>query len=433
VLWGLRGWRAWDELARLAGVAYLLGVATFGVVVVLELVVGVDLSWLSLALTFGLIAAVGLAVGSVQRRPRPTVRGGGARHGLTLTVAVCAALVVLYFEAMFRFARLHGLYAFDAWHFWVPKAKAIYFFGDLDRQFFTTLPHPSYPPLLPALEASAFHFMGAPDVVTLHLQLWFLAVGFVAAIVGLLSPRVPSLLLWPFVLVVLVAPRIASHYEVAPQADFILDYFFALAALLVALWLLEREAWLLVASTPLLAAVMLTKRDGYALAASVLVAALVVSYRERRFAWPRLAAAGAASLASSIPWPVWMSTHDIGGEGPTGGALGALRHLDRAWPSLRLSLSTLFDFQLWLLAAPLAIAAVVLAFAAGLRRLPGYVALVFVFATLGFTWATWSFTFLPITKDEATNPIVRLTGSLILFTLAVTPLLLASAWQGRER
>ena len=63
----------------------------------------------------------------------------------------------------------------------------------------------------------------------------------------------------------------------------------------------------------------------------------------------------------------------------------------------------------------------------------GVVVMFVFFATLGFTWATWSFTFLPITKDEATNPIIRLTGSLILFTLAVTPLLLASAWRGRQR
>ena len=54
-----------------------------------------------------------------------------------------------------------GLYWFDAWSFWVPKAKAIYFFGGLDEEFFTELPGASYPLLVPVLDAAAFHAMGA--------------------------------------------------------------------------------------------------------------------------------------------------------------------------------------------------------------------------------------------------------------------------------
>ncbi|TML23867.1 MAG: hypothetical protein E6G28_02230, partial [Actinobacteria bacterium] len=166
-------------------------------------------------------------------------------------------------------------------------------------------------------------------------------------------------------LLVLAAPRIASHYSVAPQADFILDYFFALAALMVALWLVERETWLLIAPTVLLAAAMLTKREGYLLGACVFVSALAVSYCDRRFAWPRLALAATVAAASTIPWRFWMNANNVGGEGPAGGLRGPLQHANRAWPSLRLALSTLIDYHLWLLVVPLVIAAAVLAFLAG--------------------------------------------------------------------
>jgi len=121
-----------------------------------------------------------------------------------------------------------GLSAWDAWAFWVPKAKVIYFFGELDEQFFRELANPTYPQLVPALEASAFNFMGSVDAVTLHLQFWFLACSFVASVAGLLAARVPGLLLWPFLLLVLVAPRIVGR-SLDPQADFLLDYLFALA------------------------------------------------------------------------------------------------------------------------------------------------------------------------------------------------------------
>ena len=48
---------------------------------------------------------------------------------LTVPTAVFAALVIVYFEALFRSGRLAGLFEWDGWAFWVPKAKAIYYFG----------------------------------------------------------------------------------------------------------------------------------------------------------------------------------------------------------------------------------------------------------------------------------------------------------------
>ena len=92
---------------------------------------------------------------------------------------------------MFRAARLHSLQAYDAWAFWVPKAKAIYFFDGLDEQVFTTAPNATYPPLRPILDAAAFHAMGGADIVTFHVQFWFLVVGAVAAIAGCLHRHVP--------------------------------------------------------------------------------------------------------------------------------------------------------------------------------------------------------------------------------------------------
>src|SRR5205823_10079145 len=136
-----------------------------------------------------------IAAYRLGRRPPPRTRL--RLPGLSLFAAVSAALVAVYLEALFRSGRLAALTEFDGWFFWVPKAKAIFYFGDLDNQFFRELPNQSYPPLVPAIEAAAFRFMGSADVVTLHLQFWFLFVGFVAAVAGVLAPRVPPLFVWP--------------------------------------------------------------------------------------------------------------------------------------------------------------------------------------------------------------------------------------------
>mgnify|MGYP003439602432 CR=1 FL=1 len=81
----------------------------------------------------------------VERAPGPLSRF------LVHAFGIAASGVLLV--AAFRSARLAGLYEWDGWAFWVPKAEAIYYLGRLDAQFFTLLPGSSYPPLLPVLNA----------------------------------------------------------------------------------------------------------------------------------------------------------------------------------------------------------------------------------------------------------------------------------------
>ena len=320
-LFAVRGWRTWGELARLVGLAYLLGVAASGVVWVLELVFGIPFTRLTTLLTGVVLIVVSVGVGRRLGRRLPPASRRPALPRLSLVTAVFVAVAVVVFEALFRAGRLRGLYEYDAWAFWVPKAKAIFFFHGLDEHFFTTLPGPSYPPLVPALEASALQFMGGADVVSLHLQFWFLLVGFFTAVIGLLAPRVPPLLLWPPALLVLVSPQVIGRV-LQPQGDMLLDELVAAAALLVALWLLDRESWQLVAATILLAGGMLTKREGFLLAACIVGAAMVASVRDVRRSWPKLALVGVVAFLPSIPWRIWFETRGLPSDAPEAGGSG---------------------------------------------------------------------------------------------------------------
>ena len=432
LLAGARRQWSWVELVRLSGLGYLTGVAALGVTLSVELVAGVPFRLATLVLTCLGLAIAGLALGRLVGRvdPPPRRRPSG---GLALVAASYGALVVVYLEAVFRAGRLAALSNYDGWAFWVPKAETIYTFGGLDERFFSALPNPTYPPLVPALEAAAFHVMGSPDVVTLHVQFWFFLTGFVAAVAGLLGPRVHAALLWPVLLLVLVAPRVVVR-SLEPQADFVLDYFFALAALLVALWLVERRGWQLGVASLFLAGAMLTKREGQLLAACVVLAALAASWGARRYAWPRIALAGGCAVILAVPWRVWFSSRDLTGEFPSSGLLRLLDHLDRPWPALQSVARALVDYELWLLVLPLAGLAIALALVAGARVLPVYAALVYLLAAAGFVWVLWSFTELelPFVQDEGVNPIVRLSGSLVLLSAGLVPLLLDAAWRGSD-
>jgi hypothetical protein len=425
VLFAIRGWNTWAEVGRLLGLGYLIGVASVGVLCVWQITVGLDLSIISIFVIGVLIAVASTIAGWRLGRRFPTMRWGVV-PSVPIISAVFCALTTIYLEALFRSGRLAGLYEFDAWQFWVPKAKAIYLYGGLDDQFFRVLPNPTYPPLVPVLEASAFHFMGSMDEVTLHLQFWFLVVGFVATVAGLLAPRVPALTLWPPLLLVLVTPHVVD-YALQPQADFLLDELLATSVLLIALWLGEGARWMLLASTPLLAALMLTKREGYMFAACVLLSAFVVTARRRHECWRDLFLVGVVAVAATIPWRAVVAVRGLHGPGSDIGQANPLRHLDRVWPSLRLAIATLFDFHIWLVVMPLLVAALVVAVLQGARVLPLYVALFATLCLAGLTWSTWAFPSFPFTKDPSVNPIVRLTGGLTLAAASLIPLLLAAS------
>jgi len=427
VLFAVRGWRSWGEVARLSGLAYLLGVCGCGCVWVAELVLGIPFTAVTVIVTGAALALLAAVVGRRLGRSMPAPSRPALVASWTLPGAVFAAATLVLLEALFRAGRLRALFEYDAWGFWVPKAKAIYFFHGLDTYFFTTLPGPSYPPLVPALEATSFQFMGSADVVTLHLQFWFLFAGFAAAVAGLLCRRVPALLLWPPLLLALVAPQ-ALGRALQPQADLLLDELVAGAALLLGLWLLDRERWQLVAATILLAGAMVTKREGFLLAACVLAAAFVATLRDRR-SWPALALVAVIAFLPSVPWRIWFETHGLPNDTPEAGGTGLFAHLDRAWPSLKLTVRVLFTYDLWLIVAPLAILAVVAVFLAGRAVLAVYGGLVLVLGVAGFTWITWSFPSLPITENPALNPVIRSVGALVIISAGLVPLLLAAAWR----
>lgn len=431
-LWALRALPRRSDVLRLAGLGYLVGVALFGLLWTQLLVLGVPFDgWAIIATLVGGIA-VACTVGVLLGR-RARHAPGGAGHQLTttalLTTSAGISLVAVLFEAFFRSGRLQGLQAYDGWAFWVPKGKAIFLFGGLDEQVFTTLPGPTYPPVVPILEAAAFHAMGGIDTVTLHLQFWFLVVGGIAAIAGCLHGRASAWVLWPSLLLVLVVPRFGERL-MTPQADVLVDLLFVTAALLLALWLQERATWRLVAAAVLLAGATLTKREGLLFAAVVLGTALVTMLVWNRRGPKALLVVSAAVVAAAVPWRLWYRSRGIGGEGPSDAGLGG--SLDRVLDSLRLSFDVLFDTALWSVLPTVALVALAAAAMWGDRRLAAYVGSLLGLLFLGGAWITYSFVDVPITADEALNPIVRYTGAIVLLAASVTPLLLDSVWHRRR-
>ena len=103
IVFALRGLPRWQDVLRLAGLGYLVGVAAFGVAWTQLLVVGVPFTgWgIAVSLVGGTLAAC--VVGVVRRRALPKLARGVPVTPLALLVtAGGVALVGLLLEALFR-------------------------------------------------------------------------------------------------------------------------------------------------------------------------------------------------------------------------------------------------------------------------------------------------------------------------------------------
>jgi hypothetical protein len=269
--------------------------------------------------------------------------------------------------------------------------------------------------------------MGGIDVVTLHVQYWLVGVGFVWALAGLLSERAPAWMVWPFVLLALVAPRIGERLSI-PEADLLLDFLFVIAAVLVSYWLLDPVRWRLVVTTILLSGMVLTKREGLLLVALLVVAALVASARRWRTAWPALGVSAAVVVLVAAPWRIWYVSRDVAGEGPSEGFIQR-DNLEWLWPAVRRAQDVLWDLGYWSLIVPLAVAALILAALVRAATLVVFFGTLLVLVALGGMWATWVFSRPWITGELGGNFIIRFTGAAALLCVAATPLLLSAAWR----
>lgn len=431
VLVGIRPSLVRRELFRLIGLAYLLGLSALMVALTFCIVVGFPITLLSIVVVFVLILIVGLSTARYRRRGA-TATGGevesGSRGILTVASAVPLGALIVVLESIFRRGRLEGLLEFDGWDSWGPITKDLYFTGHLQPDFLASQPGGTYPPGLSEVLASALHAMGSPDVVTVHLQYWFMALGFATALIGLLSQHVRPGVLMPFVLLVFVMPDIRGR-SIDMYGDLPLGYLVASVALLVWLWLEDREHWSLALVTLISAGAILTKREGVLFVACAIAAGALACWSNRRSAWPRLGLSFLISCSGYVVWSIWLRTHQLhGSTGPDAG-FAFVTDVRRAWDSALVVTKNVFNFDLWLLATTLAVAAVGLALLAGTRRSAMFVGSFLALATVGATVVVWS---TPGIILADVSVVSRIIGTIAISAAALTPVVLQKVLDRRQ-
>lgn len=377
-----------ELLARLP-LAYLVGLASVGIVAAHLALVDVTLGLVELVVLAAVVLFLGLRRARAPAGARNTVsRAPEPRWARAVGVAALLVALVLIGHAWATY-ELRPLLEWDGWAIWGTRARALYEFGGATGPVFTSevyLPL-QHPLLLPSLEAIAYRAMGVYDPTLAHVQLALYAIGFLLAFVALLRDRVP------FALVGLGALAILSAEPVLKQlstnlADVPLAFFVSLGLLGLGRWLASREHWPLVAGALFLGAASLTKSEGlfFALAALLAVAP---------FALGRLRELALAALAVGLivlPWRLFVAVEDLPiveyrfRDALSPGYLSD--HSDRVEPALRGLGAEIFTWD-WGLLVPFAAAAIVAAALARRSALAAFAALWAALAFAGLVLVYW--------------------------------------------
>jgi hypothetical protein len=427
LLYGLGLVRSGRDALRHAGLALILGWAAVGVAESIALILGAPLSrWVVTSIVLA-IGAAGLLLGRrVPSRRLPLVGESGPASWLAVAGA---AVVFVQLAALLRRALGDGApLEWDAWGFWLPKAKSIVDFGGLDTAVggFTSFANPGYPPFVPAVDASAYAFMGNTTASPLALQQWVIAVAFFGALASLLAVRVRPAILWPCLALLALLPSFTVLIG-SSLGDGPLMLLIGLGGACAALWLLDRDARYAALAGLFFAAAALAKNEGLPIAAVIAVTLLVaaVARRPRRPLAPALVLL--APIAALLPWKIWLRVNHVR-------VSPDYRLSDVLDPALlghrfdRLSYAVshlpahMFDPGRWLLAIPLMLAAVLLA--APRRPALSILALAPVVAVpLGLLVIYW-IGYPPVDWYVATTA-DRVVASAVVLAMVFLPLLLA--------
>ena len=429
VLYGIGLVRSGRDALRHCALALVVGWAAVGIADSFALILGAPLSRWVVALLAVAIAVAGVLA---ARRIPPYRLGFVDEPGRWSWIAVAGAgILLVQLAALLRRALAAGAPTqWDAWAFWLPKARSIVDFGGLDTALggFTSFANPGYPPLVPAIEASAFAFMGNTTASPLALQHWLIAVAFFGALASLLSARVRPAILWPCLALLSLLPTFTALIG-SMLGDEPLMLLLGLGGACAALWLLERDARYAALTGLFFAAAALAKNEGLPIAAVIALTMLGagIARRPRKLLAPVLVLL--APIVALEPWKIWLRVNDV--QVSPDFRLSELLHPALLGDRLsRLSYgashlpSHIFDPGRWLLAVPLMLVAVFLA--APRRPSLAILALVPVVAVpLGLLVIYW-IGYPPVGWYVATTA-DRVVASAVVLAAVFLPLLLAEA------
>jgi hypothetical protein len=298
------------QLVSLLPLAYLLGLATLGMLAATAAVAGIRFGRAQSTA----VAAVAFLLLARSFVRLPPGRPAHTRVGVAKLFGWIVAVPLLAY-ALAAFLQRSAFADWDAWAIWDMKARGLYAFGWATPDFFANraydASHLDYPLLVPGLDALVYRWVGGPSTELVRLEFFLIGAAFVGAVWLLLKARLNRADRWHGVLLVLTVPVLLLQLATG-AADVPLATFVALGLLALALWLESGSVPYLNLGSIFLAAALLTKNEGLLDTGAIAIAgiAALALRREWRRVGPFALAIGAAVLPS-LPWRIYVRNHSL--------------------------------------------------------------------------------------------------------------------------
>jgi hypothetical protein len=310
---GLVRMRAGD--LRLAGLSYLAGWALSGTALSFELMAGITLRPATLAITTALIVV--LCTIARRRWPNnaPPAMSWNSSLTATATTLVAGSLITIGAAAALVTA-LSSQWTpeLDLLSVWLPRAEIVYYLHHLDPGQWASFIDPWYPPLVPVMFATTFQFIGGVHPSVLPVQQVLLGIAFVTAVLALLDRYVPRWISFSFMAALMVTPFFWWRLQ-SLMPDATLAYLLVAGATAALIWLHQPNAAWLVLGMVFLAAATLAKLEGLVFA-GLLVTVILVASAVLHGRQAKQALLLAIGPAASIPWRLWLDTHQVAATNP---------------------------------------------------------------------------------------------------------------------
>lgn len=416
--------RSRRDLVRMAGVAWLAGMAVAGIAGAILTPLGAHVSWLLVILpTAGGAAAVWRLTGERIPGTTPPARAASitSRAAAALLAGATASIGIVALWA------LSGapLEEYDGWAMWGMKAHALAALGTADPDVFASAAyfpaHLEYPLAIPFLSSLPLVVAGTFDSNVVVIQGFLTGVAGIAGIWFLLRDRVRPVVLWAWLAAIVATPAVAGQLGTG-YADVQLALFVAVGLVCLARWAEDGRRPMLALGAVFLAAAALSKNEGALFAAAAILSTLVVAKGRRR----SVLVCGAFVLGMLIPWHVWTTTidiprgsdYDLGSSFDPGyvlGRLGRIR-LTYEWFWRRVLFSG--DWK------PLPLIAIATVTAGLTVRRSQAAVLAALFSVLSVAGLTWIYLISPLGVDDFLDSNgTRVVASVVLGVAALGPLI----------
>ena len=218
------------------------------------------------------------------------------------------------------------------------------------------------------------------------MQPWVFMAAFVWACVGLLRPRCPHALIWPFLTLLVVLPAVDQRCA-EPDGDYPSFLLFVLGAIALLRWVEDEEPWALAVGATFLAAAASAKREGTVYLLAAFFASYAVTARSARRRWPLLTLAAAAALATTVPWRLWIRAHEVVADSPApSGVVGDSLGNGSVWKGFEVVFHYLFAYSYWSLAPWVGLIMLVAGIAIGPRRVAAFAGTALLLVVVAMVW-----------------------------------------------